>query len=300
MPRPILHIGEILAWADAHHERTGKWPSRKSGRIHDAHRVETWGAMHSALCNGLRGLRPGKSLPRLLEKYRGVRNLRHLPKLTRAQIVRWAKRHHQSTGRWPNHHSGVVPGSHGETWSGIQSALQRGIRELPGGSSLARELESALGVRNHMNLLGLSDAKILAWADLHHRKTGDWPTDNAGVVFGSRGEKWSAIDTALIDGLRGLRGGTSLSKLLATHRGIKRHHRGRQLSPEKVLEWAKSHYRRTGEFPHCKSGPVYGRRGETWGALHMALLFGYRGLPKGSSLSKLLAPLKKKMAKASR
>ena len=51
--RPILYIGEILAWADAHHERTGKWPNKSSGRILDSPRVETWSAINAALLHGL-------------------------------------------------------------------------------------------------------------------------------------------------------------------------------------------------------------------------------------------------------
>ena len=36
-------------------------------------------------------------------------------------------------------------------------------------------------------------------------------------------------------------------------------------------------------------GPVGGAPGETWGNVHAALAWGYRGLPRGSSLSRLLA-----------
>jgi len=95
----------------------------------------------------------------------------------------------------------------------------------------------------------LGVAKILAWADLHHRKTGDWPEPKSGIIYGSRGEKWSAINTALKDGLRGLPPGSSLTILLASRRGIKRHYRGRQIRVSTILEWAKSHYRKTGVFP---------------------------------------------------
>jgi hypothetical protein len=300
MRRPILHIAEILAWADAHHERTGKWPNANSGQIHDATRAETWGAMEAALRDGHRGLRPGGSLARLLEKHRGVRNIQNLPKLTRAKVVRWARQHRKSTGRWPNLHSGPVAGTNGETWSGIHSVLSSGSRGFSKGGSLARLLESTLGVRNTANLRPLSEAKILAWADFHHHKTGDWPTIESGVIHGSPGEKWSAIQTALCDGLRGLAGGTSLARLLATHRGVERHLRGRQLSAATVLGWARSHYRRTGKLPSARSGPLHGKPSETWGALHVALVYGYRGLPKGATLAKLLAPLKEKLANSIR
>jgi hypothetical protein len=34
--RPDFDLKTILAWADAHHARTGKWPTRNSGPIREA------------------------------------------------------------------------------------------------------------------------------------------------------------------------------------------------------------------------------------------------------------------------
>ena len=33
MPRPPLTVKQILAWADAHRERTGHWPNCKRGIV---------------------------------------------------------------------------------------------------------------------------------------------------------------------------------------------------------------------------------------------------------------------------
>jgi hypothetical protein len=57
------------------------------------------------------------------------------------QIVRWADRHRQRTGSWPNYTSGAIADALGETWAGIDSGLRYGRPELPGGSSLAKLLE---------------------------------------------------------------------------------------------------------------------------------------------------------------
>ena len=54
MDRPPLRIKRILAWADAHYQRTGRWPSQTSGPIAEAP-GETWLAVHTALRVGLRG-----------------------------------------------------------------------------------------------------------------------------------------------------------------------------------------------------------------------------------------------------
>jgi hypothetical protein len=55
-----------------------------------------------------------------------------------------------------------------------------------------------------------------------------------------------------------------------------------------VLEWADAHHKRTGRWPHVRSGPVAGAPGQTWGAVNRALARGSRGLPGGSSLARLL------------
>jgi hypothetical protein len=67
--RPPLSIEQILAWADAHHARTGVWPTAHSGPAADAP-VETWGAINNALTRGHRGLPRGDSLARLLDRHR--------------------------------------------------------------------------------------------------------------------------------------------------------------------------------------------------------------------------------------
>jgi hypothetical protein len=64
----------------------------------------------------------------------------------------------------------------------------------------------------------LTVGQILAWADAHHACTGEWPSAGTGPVAGAPGEKWVHLDRALRDGLRGLPGGDSLSRLLDRRR----------------------------------------------------------------------------------
>jgi hypothetical protein len=66
-----LTVAQILAWADAHRERTGQWPSAKSGAVADA-AGQTWAGANAALRQGLRGLTGGDSLARLLRRERGA------------------------------------------------------------------------------------------------------------------------------------------------------------------------------------------------------------------------------------
>src|SRR5258708_3426483 len=101
--RPTLSIDKILAWADAHHEATGLWPAQSSGRLRNSPFYDTWAAINSALCRGMRGLPGGFSLAQLLAEHRGVR-----PAMTIERILAWADVHHEATGEWPTQTSGPV------------------------------------------------------------------------------------------------------------------------------------------------------------------------------------------------
>jgi hypothetical protein len=65
----LLRLTErlVLAWADEHHRRTGRWPTSASGPVVSA-AGERWGALNQALRLGLRGLPGGDSLSRLLRR----------------------------------------------------------------------------------------------------------------------------------------------------------------------------------------------------------------------------------------
>jgi hypothetical protein len=285
--RPGLSLEQILAWADAHHGRTGRWPHPDSGPVADAPE-ETWCAIESALVEGLRGLPGGFSLAELLGVERGLRTRSTLPRLSRRQILGWATAHFRRTGAWPTKESGPVADAPGETWSGVEDALRRGARGLRGGSSLARLLAWHGKKRNRLASPQLSQKRILAWADAHHRATGEWPHVDSGPVQDAPEENWQAINQALWTGRRGLRGGSSLARLLAKKRGVRNDKALPRLTGEQILHWADLHFQRTGSWPKCKSGPIADAPGETWSGVDAALREGARGLPGGSSLPRLL------------
>jgi hypothetical protein len=134
----------------------------------------------------------------------------------------------------------------------------------------------------------LSVEQILAWADAHCARTGEWPTPHSGPVPEAPGETWAAVQSALYQGLRGLPRGTSLARLLAGRRGKSTRSALPRLSQRQILEWADAHRRRTGRWPAVDSGAVAEAPAETWRALDAALRRGYRGLPGGDSLARLL------------
>jgi hypothetical protein len=174
----------------------------------------------------------------------------------------------------------------------VEWALREGGRELQGGTSLADLLERGRGVRNRMNVPDLSLDQILSWADRFHEETGTWPKHDLGPIPWAPGETWTAVDTALRVGIRGLKPESSLARLLARWRGVRNNSDLPRLTPRKILAWAHGHFVRTGKWPTCESGPVLGVPGETWHGINLALYMGHRGLPGGSSLSRLIRPLR--------
>lgn len=214
--------------------------------------------------------------------------LRRRP-LSVREILAWADEYRQSTGKWPIKESGVIVGTFGETWLGVDSALRAGVRGLPGGGSLAQLLAERRGKRNKKKLPPLTEEQVLAWADAHFERRGTWPSATSGFIPDSAREKWFNVDAALRFGYRGLPGGSSLAKLLSARRGFRNPNLRPPLSEEQILAWAWSYHARTGRWPNRSSGPIEEAPGDTWMAVDMALYQGHRGLAGRSSLALLLA-----------
>jgi hypothetical protein len=277
----------IVDWARVHHARTGAWPNENSGVVNGAP-GEVWHNVDHALRMGLRSCPGGDSLARLLARRLDIRNRTNVPKLTVEQILDWADDHRTRTGDWPRPHSGPVLDAPGEDWQRIDLALKRGHRGFVPGGSLNRLLSERRGaLQPHKR--PLTTARILAWADAHHRRTGFWPNMLSGPVVDAPGEDWGRISQSLYQGHRGLPGGLTLARLLLEQRGARRLSRRPSLTVEQILAWADKHHRDTKRWPNQQSGPVAGVEGERWHTIDESLRCGQRGLPGGSSLACLLA-----------
>jgi hypothetical protein len=211
------------------------------------------------------------------------------PALSVEQVLAWADDHRARTGRWPGRDSGRVLANPNETWKAVGLALRRGGRGLAGGTTLARLLARARGVRSKRDLPALTEAQVVAWAQAHHARTGAWPTEGSGPVEGAPGEAWQNVEAALRCVRRGLPGGDSLARLLARRLGLRNRASAPPLSAEVILAWADAHRARTGRWPGTRSGPVAGAPGEDWYRLDDALRKAHRGLAGGTSLARLLA-----------
>lgn len=287
--KPPLTAERILVWADAFHAAAGRWPTRHDRRVGLAGTGETWSGLDACLKGGHRELPPGSSLALLLRDRRGRRHHSFPPTLSVPQVLAWADAHHARTGEWPGQADGPIPDAPGESWAAVEFALREGTRGLPGGSSVAQLLHAERGVRHHYASPPLVPETILAWADAHHARTGDWPGQASGPVADAPGENWAALDMGLRVGVRTLPGGSSLAQLLAAERGVRNGADRPPLAHWEILVWADAHHERTGDWPTAKSGPVADAPGETWAAVAAALEKGLRGLPGGDSLAKLLA-----------
>ena len=219
------------------------------------------------------------------------------PPLTVEQILAWADAHKEQTGTWPDRKSGGVFNAMGENWQALDGALRRGHRGQGGGSSL----ETLLAEHRHVvppsgrrrprkpHRTPLTLEQVLKWADEHYERTGRWPTASSGLIPDTDGESWDAVRQCLQRGCRGLPGGESLLKLLAQFRGKRLECDRPRVTVEQILTWANAHHERIGRWPTRDSGPVHGVPDEKWSRLDAALRGGTRGLPRGLSLSKLLA-----------
>lgn len=240
-------------------------------------------------------MKGGSSLAQLLRAERSVKPTGPGVKkpLKLEDVLLWADRHFRETGAWPRRDSGEVRGVPGEDWANIDAALKSGGRGLGVKSSLIQLLAEKrdLDPRARQPRRPLTEDQILKWADAHFRATGGWPNINSGNVIGVPTEQWANINTALAQGHRGLPGGSSLRKLLREKRNVTRRRMGNRpaLSLPEIRRWIREHREHTGAWPTQTSGRVNanGVSDENWKAIDVALQHGLRGLPGGSSLSKL-------------
>ena len=120
---PALTKEEILAWADAHHAATGKWPSADSGRVDAAPFELTWSVVNKALYYGRRGFPGGSSLHLLLAEHRVLRE-----PLSVEQILAWADAY--LAGAWP-----LAPRQRAAPGGGARCELAHDRRGTPEGAA---------------------------------------------------------------------------------------------------------------------------------------------------------------------
>ena len=282
--RPPLTIEQILAWADEHSAKTGRWPNKatKDGPTQG----ETWGAINMALKNCSRGLPANTSLGRLLAKHRHVRNRTNIAMLSDEVVLMWADQYFAKHNEWPSRASGEVEGT-AENWENVAQIMHLGLRGMTPGRSLTALLAKHRGVIRHRSVKpSLTESQILRWADEFFERHGYYPA-TLEREQPCPWETWVSIDMTLRNGKGKLRGGRSLWKLLQKKRGLTRMTRNEDLSDQLILDWADAYFQQHGDWPNQKSGTILGRK-ENWKSVDEALRRGFRDLPEGGSLAQLL------------
>jgi len=291
---PALTTDQILQWADLHFEKHGAYPIATDGPI-EAALTDTWSSVDAALNKGYRGL-PGKStLSRLLHQERGKFHPSTLPKLSEEQILEWMDEHHARTGEWPTKDSGPVQACPSEHWLAIDGNLYKGLRGLPGKTSLARLAIQHRGRIDKRAYTPLTTDAIGEWMQAHTARTGAYPNRRTGTVTDAESEKWDLLERALVAGYRGLPGGQSLRQLREDliSQGklpdLPRRYSGpakpAPLNMVKIAALIQTYAARHGQYPIRKSGDVDGAPRDTWTSIEDALINGRRGLPGGQNLA---------------
>jgi hypothetical protein len=244
--------------------------------------AEMWPANGAVLAANWIEVRPASLIWGAMSRTRRPPRRYRKPHLTITQILAWADDYHRQHGEWPRPDSGSIPGQTGETWSKVQLALHRGLRGLSGKTTLLRLLHAHRGVRPRRSALDADS--IVNWARHEHARTGRWPRGTDGAIVGVTGETWSAIDSALKSGRRGLSGGSSLAKLLKKQGTYEL----RSFTVQALLAWADAFFASHGAWPTYLSGAVESVPGVSWASIDRALRLGIRGFKGKSSLSRLL------------
>lgn len=203
--------------------------------------------------------------------------------LTVETILAWADAERKESGKWPHAVAGPVRGVPGENWNSIDRALRLGFRGLPGGTSIAQLLEQHRGAANHLEPRRMTLRQIASWARAHHQAHGRWPTRDAGAIPGTP-FTWCAVSNALVKGIHGLPGGTTLPRFLE---GLGARNIGRllPLTDARVGRWARDFFRKHGRWPNKTDGQIDGApEGDTWRRITASIVQGRRGMKRRTSL----------------
>jgi hypothetical protein len=245
---------------------------------------------------GHRGLPGSSSLSAQVREVRAAHGLGQPAAggLTVQGIHDLIRSHHTEKGEFPSKASGPIP-QLGMTWYAVNSCLYRGNRGLPGGSSLAREVEAVkqsldlpVPGRGRMSLEAVH-AAIARFRREHSR----WPTARDGDVA-DLGTTWKAINHTLLGGNRGLPRSSlarEARKVAAADRLEFRKLCKPPLGLDAVRAAILTHQQRVGRFPSVNSGFCTELQAD-WRTINMALTQGLRCLPGGSSLAREVARMK--------
>lgn len=299
-----LSVEAIQKAALAFREERGYWPTAATKEPVPGMPNETWNRINWACYAGGRNLHCGVPLADIIHPLRVSRGeiSSHKKGPLDLELIKKAiLRFRDDTGTWPTANTEMpVPGMADETWSGIDSAGQIGIRNIPKGMTLAEVTHPLRLARGEVSCGKTEplDLALIKKAILQFREeNGCWPSRGTKEpVPGMPNETWIKIDVAGRSGGRNLPKGMTLADL--THpfrlaRGEVSSAKKGSLDLERVKKAILLFRKKNGAWPTANTKePVPGMPNETWKGVNKA---GYAGkrLPKGMTLKNIKNLLKK-------
>jgi hypothetical protein len=282
-----IAIEEVHAEIWDFYQREGNWPAANSVK------TERFGVpfrhLDLYLLRGTRSL-PGNSS--LYQESIKVAAARGVPiedrrgdnsPLTVGMVRDAIRAFHAQHGRFPVvGRDGVSP--LGITWTTLSLHLTDGRRGLPGGSTLAKEIEA---VRREMGLKPPEPTRelVLKAIEEYRDETGGYPIQQTRGEIPTLGMSWMVLAKRLRAGLLG--GGVTLVGLIEevrTHRGELAPGKKPKLTLAMVHEAIRAFYREHGRRPTTLKDERPCRLGLAWRTLNNAIKLGQRGLPGGTTL----------------
>ena len=133
--------------------------------------------------------------------------------LTISRVHEEIRVHHSRVGRWPSRLAGPVP-TLGITFAALDTALKRGSRGLPRGSSLGEEVAKVREAAGGPDGVPITLDRVRAAIAEHRNRTGSYPGVRAGHCE-PLGINWKALNERLRQGTGDLAGGSSVAREVA-------------------------------------------------------------------------------------
>ncbi len=307
--RALLSEEQIREAAREYYARRGRLPTRHSREKLSTYPATSWSAVYNAGSVGSRGLTKGRTLSKILAPLREKKQL-----LSESSIIEAAREYYASVGKLPTASSRERLSTYPDTnWGSVNSAGWVGSRGLTKGRTLSKilaplreEIGNSLKRRkNGPYKQLLSESSIIEAAREYYASVGKLPTASSRERLSTYPEaSWKSVNDAGYLGYRGLTKGRTLSTILAPLReeigsNPKRRKNGpykELLSESSIIEAAREYYARRGKLPTADSREQLSTYPETtWNTVYAAGRRGHRGLTKGRTLSKILAPLREEI-----
>ena len=133
--------------------------------------------------------------------------------LTIEQVLNWCDIYYERNKKYPGQYAKSIPEMQSDTFNNINAAFNQGIRGLPQMTGLAALLAQERGYVHNQNKLSIDLDDVVKEMINFFKENKKFPTADNKQTAGSLDCNWSALNSSLHIGGRGLPKGLSLAKL---------------------------------------------------------------------------------------